>query len=417
MTVRQFAAGFLCAAVIAGSTLPGAASEGGASKAAPALFTDTEEGIAAAVLLTEDDRVWETTAPVGAPEVKGKGAVLMDITTGTLLFEQTAHDRVPIASVTKIMTLLLVMEAIDDGLLTLTDTLTCSPTAASMGGSQIWLEPGEQMTVDDLLKAAAVVSANDACAMLAEQVAGSLEGFVARMNTRADELGMKDTHFLDCSGLNDEAYSCAYDVALMSCALMRNHPEIAKYTTIWMDTLRGGNSQLVNTNKLVRHYPGATGLKTGTTSTAGHNLSATATRDGLSLCAVMLGCSTTDDRFGGCRKLLDYGFANYSCVTPEVDAGALKPIPVRHGLDTAVAVKADPVPTLLLKKGQEKEVTQTVTLAEDLDAPVEKGQIVGELTLKLADEPLASVPIRADDAVLRLTFFRALLRLLSALAS
>ena len=421
MTRKQVLAGLLAAGCLFGSGFSAAASEGGTesrtASGAPSVFTDREEGIPAAVLLREDDSVWAVDAPAGAPEVKGKGAVLMDITTGTLLFEQDAHARVPIASVTKIMTLLLVAEAIDDGLLSLSDTLTCSPIAASMGGSQIWLEPGEQMTVDDLLKAAAVVSANDACAMLAEQIAGSIEGFVARMNTRADELGMKDTNFLDCSGLNDEAYSCAYDVALMSCALMRDHPEISRYTTIWMDTLRGGKSQLVNTNKLVRHYAGATGLKTGTTSAAGHNLSATATRDGVSLCAVMLGSPTTNDRFGGCRKLLDYGFANYTCVTPKTDTAALTPIPVRRGTESSVGVTADPLPPLLLKKGQEKALVQSVTLAEDLEAPVEKGQTVGELTVTLDGETLAAVPIRAEAAVPRLTFFRAFTRLLTALAA
>ncbi len=400
------AALLLCGALVFGNT------------AAAAVYTNPEEGIEASVLLQEDDTVWEPlTVPAdgAALELKGKGAVLMDIDTGTVLYEQDSRVHLPIASVTKVMTLLLVMEAIDDGLLSYDDVLTCSPTAASMGGSQIWLEPGETMTVEDLLKAAAVVSANDACAVLAEHIAGSIEGFVARMNARADELGMKDTQFLDCSGLNDEAYSCAYDVALMSCALMRDHPDIVKYTTIWMDTLRNGESQLVNTNKLVRHYAGATGLKTGTTSTAGHNLSATATREGLSLCAVMLGCATTDDRFGGCRKLLDYGFANYAVYTPTVDTAQFPPIPVRHGMEEQVALTVEPPAPLLLKKGQEAGVTSAVTLAEDLEAPVEPGQIVGELTFSLNEEPLATYPVRAKEGVLRMTPLRALWLLLEAL--
>ncbi|MBO5929387.1 MAG: D-alanyl-D-alanine carboxypeptidase, partial [Clostridia bacterium] len=249
------------------------------------------------------------TATGTALTVGGKSAILIDFTSGKVLFQKNEHEKLPIASVTKIMTLLLVMEALDNGMISLTDSVTCSAEAASMGGSQIWLEPGEVMSVHDLVKAAAVVSANDACAALAEHVAGSVEEFVARMNTRAAELGMNDTHFLDCSGLNDEAYSCAYDVAVMSRELMK-HPTIKQYTTIWMDTLRDGQSQLVNTNKLVRFYEGITGLKTGTTATAGHNLAATAERNGLALGAVMLGCTTTAERFGGARTLLDYGFAN-----------------------------------------------------------------------------------------------------------
>lgn len=406
MRAKGIAALLLCGALVFSGT------------AAADIYTNPEEGIEASVLAKEDDTLWEPlTVPTEAAalELKGKGAVLMDIDTGTVLYEQDSRVHLPIASVTKVMTLLLVMEAIDDGLLSYSDMLTCSPTAASMGGSQIWLEPGETMTVEDLLKAAAVVSANDACAVLAEHIAGSIEGFVARMNARADELGMKNTHFLDCSGLNDEAYSCAYDVALMSCALMRNHPDIVKYTTIWMDTLRNGESQLVNTNKLVRHYAGATGLKTGTTSTAGHNLSATATREGLSLCAVMLGCATTDDRFGGCRKLLDYGFANYAVHTPTVDAAQFPPIPVLRGLEEQVALTVEAPAPLLLKKGQESGVTSAVTLAEDLEAPVEPGQIVGELTFSLDGETLAAYPIRTKEGVLRLTPLRALWLLFEAL--
>lgn len=386
--------------------------------AAQTVITDTEEGVEASVLIKEDDTVWETLAlptDAAALDIKGKGAVLMDIATGTVLYEKDSTVHLPIASVTKIMTLLLVMEAIDDGFLSYTDTLTCSPTAASMGGSQIWLEPGEQMTVDDLLKAACIVSANDACAMLAEHIAGSIEGFVARMNTRADELGMKDTNFLDCSGLNDEAYSCARDVALMSCELMRAHPDIVRYTTVWMDTLRGGKSQLVNTNKLVKHYAGATGLKTGTTSKAGHNLSATATREGLSLCAVMLGCDTTDDRFGGCRKLLDYGFANYTLYTPDLTALPLSPIPVLRGVSETVQPTLPTPRPLLLKKGQEKQIETMLTLAADVEAPVEKGQIVGEATVKLDGEVLDTYDAVTADRVERLTAWRALLWLFAAL--
>lgn len=283
-----------------------------------------------------------------------------------------------------------------------------------MGGSQIWLEPGEVMSVHELLKAAAIVSANDACAALAEHVDGSIESFVEHMNARAEELGMNDTRFLDCSGLNDEAHSSAYDVALMSCELMK-HPLIKQYTTIWMDTLRDGKSQLVNTNKLIRFYKGATGLKTGTTSTAGHNLSATAERDGLSLVAVILGCSTTDERFGGARKLLDYGFAHYSLYTPQIDAAQLKPIPVLRGVETEVATYAEPPCPMLMKKGDEKKVTCTVELAGDLEAPVEQGQIVGKVRLMREGEELASYPVYAKTAVERLGFGECFKRLFAAL--
>lgn len=347
-------------------------------------------------------------------EIGGKSAVLMDLASGTVLYEKNTHEKLPIASVTKVMTMLLVMEAIEDGIIHYDDPVTCSEVAASMGGSQIWLETGEVMTVHELLKAAAVVSANDACAALAEHITGSVEEFVQRMNTRAAELGMNDTLFLDCSGLNDEAYSCAYDVALMSRELMK-HTDITKYTTIWMDTLRNGQSQLVNTNKLIRFYDGATGLKTGTTSAAGHNLAATAQRGSLGLVAVILGCSTTNERFGGARKLLDYGFANYSVYTPQVDKEALTPVPVLHGAQTTVEITMDPPASLLVKKGEEKQIVCQMEMAQDLEAPVEQGQIVGRMVLTLNDTEIGSYPIVAKDGVKRLNFALSLQRLWEAL--
>ncbi len=357
-----------------------------------------------------------STAAGTALEVGGKSAILMELSSGQVLFEKNVHEKLPIASVTKIMTLLLVMEALDGGLIDLQDPVTCSSEAASMGGSQIWLEPGEIMTVHELVKAAAVVSANDACAALAEHVAGSIEEFVQRMNTRAAELGMQDTLFKDCSGLDDTAYSCAYDVALMSRELMK-HPLIKNYTTIWMDTLRNGESQLVNTNKLIRFYQGATGLKTGTTSTAGHNLSATAERNGLSLVAVILGCDTTDERFGGARKLLDHGFANYSLYAPQVDPDALTPIPVLRGTAETVTVEIGDLDPLLVKKGEEKGLACTVTLASDVEAPVAKGQIVGTVTVAREGETLAEYAVRAAEEVPKLSFGFCLLRLITALST
>lgn len=409
--IRRFLAALSCAALLTGW--------GGAALAEepPAVITDTSDGATAAELMEKTEEEWVSTAApadAGTLEVGGKGAVLMELSSGTVLFEQNSHERVPIASVTKIMTLLLVMEALDAGRISLEDQVSCSAQAASMGGSQIWLEEGEVMSVHDLIKAAAVVSANDACAALAEHICGSIESFVARMNERAAELGMADTRFLDCSGLSDDAYSCAYDVALMSRELMK-HEKITEYTTIWMDTLRGGESQLVNTNKLIRHYKGATGLKTGTTQKAGHCLSATAERDGMGLVAVILGCATTDERFGGARKMLDYGFANYSVYTPQVDASLLTPVPVLRGVETQVMPETVPLEPLLIKKGQEKEMETVVRLAADLEAPVLNGQVIGDVVLKLGDEEMASYPICAAAEVDRIHFGVALCWLLAAL--
>lgn len=340
------------------------------------------------------------------PDVGGQSAVLIDLASGEVLFEKEADKRLPIASVTKVMTMLLTMEAIDQGMLNLQDRLTCSAEAASYGGSQIWLETGEQMTVDDLLKAVAVVSANDACAVLAEAQAGSVGAFVARMNARAAELGMQNTNFLDCCGLNDEAYSSARDVAIMSRELMK-HERVVEYTTIWMDTLRGGESELTNTNKLIRYYDGATGLKTGTTSTAGHCLSATAERGGLGLCAVILGCETTDERFGGARKMLDWGFANFTRYTPKIEEIVLTKVPVLHGVQADVMPIADVGTALLLRRGEEGQIRTEVTLANDVEAPVFKGQVIGTVTLKRGEDVLASYAIRATDEVKRLGFWQA----------
>lgn len=409
MKYMRILAGITCAALLL--TMP---------VAAKTVIIDTESGETAEQLtsLEAPKSLSEvvSTAAGTVLEVGGKSAILMELSSGQVLFEKNAHETLPIASVTKVMTLLLVMEALDNGLINLQDPVTCSSEAAAMGGSQIWLEPGEIMTVHDLVKAAAVVSANDACAALAEHIAGSIEEFVQRMNTRAAELGMQDTVFKDCSGLDDTAYSCAYDVALMSRELMK-HPLIKNYTTIWMDTLRNGESQLVNTNKLIRFYQGATGLKTGTTSTAGHNLSATAERNGLGFVAVILGCSTTDERFGGARKLLDYGFANYSLYTPQVDPAMLTPIPVLRGTAQTVATEIGDLDPLLVKKGEEKVLICNVTLSEDVEAPVAKGQIVGTVTVTRDGEVLAEYPVRAADDVPKLTFGICLLRLIAAVCN
>lgn len=398
---RQWIAAVSCAALLMGW---GAIRTRAEEKK---IITDESDGQTAAQLLKEGDEEWlptvTTPSEPGTIDVNAKGAVLMELSSGQVLFEKDPHNKVAIASVTKIMTLLLVMEALDAGQIQLEDPVSCSAEAASMGGSQIWLEQGEVMSVHELLKAAAVVSANDACAALAEHVSGTIDAFVAQMNERAAQLGMKDTQFLDCSGLNDEAYSSAYDVALMSRELMK-HEKIVEYTTIWMDSLRGGKSELVNTNKLVRHYKGATGLKTGTTQKAGHCLSATAERDGMGLVAVILGSPTTDDRFNGARKMLDYGFASYSIHTPEIDMTQIQPVPVLRGVEPEVTLSVETPAPLLLKKGQEKAVTTTIEVAQDLEAPVIEGQVVGEIVLMLDGKQVASYPIRAATAVGRVNF-------------
>ena len=370
-----------------------------------AVIYDEENGEDLQELLEEDAVAWPTVAlPVpGELTVKAKGAVLMDMGSGTVLYEQDSKSRLPIASVTKVMTLLLVMEALEEGRVNWTDPVTCSATAAGIGGSQIWLEPGEIMTIEELVKAAVVVSANDACAALAEHLCGSIPVFVAKMNERAGQLGMNDTEFKDCSGLDDTGYSCAYDVALMSRELMK-HQEIERFTTIWMDSLRGGQSQLVNTNKLMRHYTGATGLKTGTTNAAGHCLAATARREGTSFVAVVLGCATTNDRWEGARTLLDYGFAHYVTYTPSVEGLLLEPVPVRKGQSTQVEVQADSPLPLLLEKGKEGQVKSEIELAKDLQAPVLAGQTVGTWRLTVGGETVAEYPIRATAQVPEVTF-------------
>ncbi len=367
-------------------------------------------------LLGEDDAAWPTVAlpAPGELTVKAKGALLMDLGSGAVLYEQDSRVHLPIASVTKIMTLLLVMEAIEAGRVAWTDPVTCSATAAGIGGSQIWLEPGEIMTVEELVKAAAVVSANDACGALAEHLCGSIPVFVAAMNERAKQLGMTETEFKDCSGLDDSGYSCAYDVALMSRELMK-HQEIERFTTIWMDSLRGGASQLVNTNKLLRHYTGATGLKTGTTNAAGHCLAATARREGTSFVAVVLGCATTADRWEGARTLLDYGFAHYVTYTPSTEGLALTPVPVLKGQSHQVEVQADPPTPLLLEKGVEGKVQSEIVLAADLQAPVLAGQTVGTWRLTVGGQVVGEYPIRAVREVPAVTFRWAYTLLMDAL--
>ena len=353
-----------------------------------------------------------------APEVAAKSAVLMDIATGTVLGQQNPHEPLAPASVTKVMTMLLIMEAIDSGKIGWDDTVTASEAAAAKGGSQIYLKAGETMSVADMVKSIAVSSANDCACAMAEHLAGSESAFVDRMNARAAELGMNDTHFVNCTGLDDGAEAenhrtSAYDIALMSRELLKAHPDIQKYTTIWMDTVRSGSFGLANTNKLIRFYAGATGLKTGFTSKAGYCLSASAQRDGLGLIAVVMGCETSKDRFAACKALLDYGFANFALVTPELPAEAA--VPVRLGAADTVAAEPSEDSRLLVEKELRGSVTTEVTLEPELTAPVSRGQRLGTLTVRAGDRVLAQVPLVAAEAVERLRWRDLLVRVLQSM--
>ena len=344
--------------------------------------------------------------------VTAPSAVVMEASSGQVLYEKDPHQVRSCASITKVMTLCLVMEAIDDGRLSLDQTLTASAHAASMGGSDIWLEEGESMSVDDLIKATVIMSANDAAVVLAEAVSGSEEAFVSAMNQKAQELGMKDTVFQNCNGLDEEGHvTSAYDVALMSRELM-THEKIFDYTLTWMDSVRGGETQLVNTNKLIRTYQGITGLKTGTTSQAGSCITATAEREGLELIAVVLGADSTDHRFQDAAALLDYGFANWKVVVPE--APALERVPVARGMVPDVAAQAGESPKLLLKAAQTGEV-ETEIQWKELTAPICQGDVIGTLRYCLEGETLAQVDITAGESVEEVTFLSGFWYLLHAL--
>ena len=344
-------------------------------------------------------------------ELEAKSAILIEQTTGKVLYEENADEQMPPASITKIMSLLLIVEEIEAGNLSLDSIIQCTEHAASMGGSQIWLEPNEEMTVDDLLKAVAIGSANDATCALAEAIAGSVEGFVARMNEKAAELGMVNTHFENCSGLDADGHeSTARDIAIMSQELL-NHELIHKYTNVWMDTLRNGETQLVNTNKLVRFYEGATGLKTGTTSKAGCCLSASAQRNGLNLIAVVMGSDNSDKRFRSARKLLDMGFANYEFAQIELNLPN-ENLPVTGGTEKNVAITSDQFKSFLLPKGSKDKVTVEYNLPENVSAPVSEGDVVGRICIKLNGEDLGVAEITATQDIYTMNFSRAFLRML-----
>ena len=340
-------------------------------------------------------------------DLNAKSALLMDVATGTVLYEKDCHEKLAPASVTKVMTMLLIMEAVDSGRIQLTDSVTASEAAAAKGGSQVYLKVGETMSVSDMLKSIAVSSANDCACAMAELLAGSESAFVEQMNRRAEELGMADTHFVNCTGLDDspeaqEHRTSAYDIALMSRELLKNHPDVRQFTTIWMDTVRQGAFGLSNTNKLIRFYPGATGLKTGFTSGAGYCLSASAQRDGMELVAVVMGADSSKTRSNACKQLLDYGFANFALVQPDICETPA--VPVELGTAKTVSPQLGEDGTLLVEKSLRSTVTAQVELEETVEAPVSRGQRLGTLTYRSGEQILRQIPLVAQQEVPRLSW-------------
>ncbi len=368
-------------------------------------------GLQATVSATEEGALYppsfevfeEWTEAMPAATLTGdlgcKSALLMEASTGRVLYQNNEKEHLPIASVTKIMSTLLVAEAIDGGKITENDMVTVSAYAASMGGSQVFLEAGEQMSVDELLKCLVVVSANDAAVALAEHIYGSADSFIAAMNERAKALGMENTSFVNTTGLDDGGYSSAEDVALMTRELLK-HPLIFKYTTIWMDTIRGGAFGLSNTNKLVRFYKGANGMKTGFTTEAMYCVSATAERDGMQLIAVVLGSPTSDKRFAAAKQMLDFGFANYQVVKPSVPS--LPELAVTGGTENSLSLKAE-APFVLMEKGA-GEIQSRLSLPEKLSAPIEEDAEIGEIIYSRGDTELCKVPIKAAKSIKNANF-------------
>ena len=357
----------------------------------------------AATLLSAVSPAASAAGEEAALSLSCPSAVLMEKETGAILYDQNAHQQLEPASVTKVMTLLLVMEAVDSGRVALDDTVTVSSYAAGMGGSQVYLEEGEQMTVDEMIKCVTVVSGNDCAVALAEHLAGSETAFVVQMNQRARELGMEDTTFLNCTGLPAQGHvTSAYDIALMSRELILNHPSIRDYATIWMDSIRGGEFGLTNTNRLIRFYPGATGLKTGSTDGALYCMSATAERDGMELIAVVMKAPTTSQRFEDAKALLDYGFAHYSLTSVYPEA-PLAPVDVLLGVQGQVQPQLQRDCRLLVRRGEEGQITTRLTLADNVEAPVDQGQTLGQMEVYVGEELRDTVPILASRAVDRLS--------------
>ncbi len=374
---------------------------------AVAVFTALFSVFVSASGYTEDFDVpgAEAVAAVGMlSDLDCASAILIEAKTGAVLYEQEPDAPRRPASITKIMTLLLIVEAVEDGKLALADTVTASAAASKMGGSQIYLKEHEQMTVDELLKAIAVVSANDACVAMAEHMAGSEEAFVALMNEKAAKLGMKNTHFENCCGLDADGHlTTARDIATMSAALL-SHDLIRNYSTVWMDSLRGGKFGLTNTNKLVRFYDGATGLKTGSTSLAGNCVSASAKRGETEYIAVVMGAKTSDARFNEAKKLLDYGFANFELVKLDTASEPVD-VAVKGGVLKTVPASIKGESRAVLEKGKASSVVREITTDEYVTAPVDKGQTVGEAVYTLDGEEIARLPVVAVDAVPKAGFF------------
>ncbi len=355
---------------------------------------------------TENTSTSNSNKNTNSLNLESGGAILIEQKTGQILYEHNMHEKLRPASVTKVMSLLLIMEALDSGQISLTDKIPCTEDAAGMGGSQIWLEVGEELTVDEMLKAICVVSANDCTVAMADYLCGSQEAFVQKMNERAKELGMNDTTFKNCHGIDEDGHvTSAYDIALMSRELLNNHPSIMNYTTIWMDTLRNGESELVNTNKLIRNYKGATGLKTGSTSVALYNLSASATRDGLSLIAVIMKAPTTKIRFAEAQKLLDYGFSNYQYKLIARGGDILKEVEVNKGVTPKLNLVIENDVGILVKKGEDKNIEQIVNIDENISAPITHNQKLGEIIFTLNGQEIGKSNLIAEINIEKRTFF------------
>lgn len=334
-----------------------------------------------------------------------KSSILMSLDTGDVIKQNNAYEHLSPASVTKLMSILLILEAIDSGKIKLTDEVAATENAVSKGGSQIWLEVGEKMSVNDLFKAVVIASANDACTLLGEYVAGSDSAFVDMMNKRVDTLGLKNSHFENCTGLDDEVtnhYSCAYDLAVIAKEVMK-HKLILKYSTVWLDSLRNGKTELNNTNKMINKYNGMTGLKTGTTSNAGFCLCATATRDGISFVSVVLGAQTSDERFALTQELLDYGFANYKLDRIKIDNSKLKTVKVKNGVDKSITPKCELNKKLLLPKNSDK-ITYKYSFLEEVKAPVKKGDKIGVITVYSGNKKISSIELKSDKNIKSVTF-------------
>ena len=334
-----------------------------------------------------------------------KSSILMSLDTGDVIKQNNAYEHLSPASVTKLMSILLILEAIDSGKIKLTDEVAATENAVSKGGSQIWLEVGDKMTVNDLFKAVVIASGNDACTLLGEYVAGSDSAFVDMMNKRVETLGLKNSHFENCTGLDDEItnhYSCAYDLAVIAKEVMK-HKLILKYSTVWLDSLRNGKTELNNTNKMINKYNGMTGLKTGTTSNAGFCLCATATRDGISFVSVVLGAQTSDERFALTQELLDYGFANYKLDNIKIDNSKLKTVKVKNGVDKSITPKCELNKKLLLPKNSDK-ITYEYSFLDEVKAPVKKGDKLGVITVYSGNKKISSIELKSDKNIKSVTF-------------